>query len=67
MYSSNKDRIKVMGLKSAKTDLIREKLTHSKFQSRERDLLKQSSMDWFKLRCQGHQELDKMKLISFSS
>jgi hypothetical protein len=37
---SSKDRIKVMGLKSAKTGLMREKLTHSKFQSRKRDLLK---------------------------
>ena len=66
MCSSSKDCIRVMGLKSAKTGLMREKLTHSKFQSRERDLLKQSSTDEFKLRCQGHQELDKMKLISFS-
>ena len=57
----------VMGLNSEKTGLMREKLTYSKFQSRERDLLKQSSTNWFKLRCQDHQELDKMKLISFSS
>ena len=57
----------VMGLNSEKTGLMREKLTYSKFQSKERDLLKESSTDWFKLRGQGHQELDKMKLISFSN
>ena len=56
----------MIGLKSAKTGLMREKLTHRKFQSRERDLLKQSSTDRFKLKCQGHQEQDKMKLISFN-
>jgi hypothetical protein len=54
MCSSSKDCIRVMGLKSAKAGLIREKLTHSKFLSKERDLLKQSSTNWFKLRCQGH-------------
>ena len=54
-------------MKSAKTGLMREKLTYSKFQSKERDLLKQSSTNWFKLRSQGYQELDKMKLISFGS
>ena len=43
MSSSSKDKIKVMRLKSAKIGLMREKLTHSKFQSRERDLLKQSN------------------------
>ena len=63
---SSKDRIRVKGLKSVKMSLMREKLTHRKFQSRKRDLLKQSSTNWFKLKCQGHQELDKKKLISFS-